>query len=190
MAISYSRKSRRFKSHSATITQQLITFKLRQEWFALPIKSVQKVFPMGKVYGDPKGTGVSLTIYQDKELLVVDVGHRIFGETPSPNPPETGENAIQRFLLIVQSSQGELIGLPIDSLPALRRVPESAFTPLPEAYISEANIRCVSSLMLQTQEDETPCFLLTPELLIQPQQIVSFQQQASPLLKEVGQKKG
>lgn len=179
MAISSPRKSRRLKSQPAAVTQQLITFKLRQEWFALPIKSVQKVLPMGKVYGDPKGTGVSLTIYQDKELLVVDVGHRIFGENPSLNLPVTGGNTIQRFLLIVQSSQGKLIGLPIDSLPALRRVSESAFTPLPDAYISEANIRCVSSLMLQIQESDCPCFLLNPDLLMQPQQIVSLHKQES-----------
>ncbi|MGK7875484.1 MAG: chemotaxis protein CheW [Xenococcaceae cyanobacterium] len=193
MAIVSPLRSRRFADRQTEATQQLVAFRLRQEWFALPIHTVQKVVPLGKVYGDPQGTGVSLTTYQGKELLVVDVGYRIFGEAPSPDlsftdtfaPSQVAETLIEddseplyqyditeeRYLLIVESASGELVGLPIDSPPTIRRVPESAFTPLPEAYVAEGNIQCISSTMVQVT-DAPPLFLLNPDQLSQPQQIV------------------
>ncbi len=140
-------------------------------------------------YGDPKGTGVSLTIYQGCELLVVDIGYRIFGEAPSPDlatrnaltpskatAPLVEHSEVQaravvtqeRYLLIVQSSDIEIFGLPIDSPPTMRRVPESSFTPLPTTYVDQGNIQCVSSLMIPAT-DQPPLFLLEPNQLTQRQ---------------------
>lgn len=165
--------SQRSRARHAEATRQVIAFRLRQEWFALPIETVQKVVPLGKIYGDPQQTGISLTIYQGQELLVVDVGRRIFSETPH-SAHTLGLNASQHpaqsYLLVVQIPSGSLIGLPIDSQPALQRVPKSAFTPLPVYYLSAANLRCVTALMIQTP-DQPPLFLLDPERLGQPQQI-------------------
>ena len=171
MAIYSPLRSRRFAARQTEATQQLIAFRLRQEWFTLPVHAVQKVVQMGKVYGDPQGTGISLTNYQDKELLVVDVGHRIFAEAPNPDlaseeVKKTNDFTQQRFLLIVQSEAGDLVGLPIDSPPAIRRVPESAFTPLPEAYMAQGNIQCISSKMVQLT-NQPPLFLLDPNRLVQ-----------------------
>ena len=160
-------RSRRFAAKKKEATQQIIIFRLRQEWFALPINSVQKVVPLGKVHGDPQGTGISLTNYQGKEILVIDVSHRIFGEPPSLDLAISGAkdtHSQQRFLLMVQNKAGELVGLPIDSQPALRRVPKSSFTPLPSAYVAEGNIQCLSSTMIQL-ENRPSLFLLDPEQL-------------------------
>ena len=172
MAIPSAHKSPRRTVRQVEATQQIIAFRLRQHLCALPINMVQKVVTMGKVYGDINLTGVSLTLYQDKELLVVDVGHRIFREAPQDLSLSSSSSAhdqkdfiLQRYLLVVQNSQGEVIGLPIDSSPILRRVPESAFAPLPPAYISETNLQCVSSLVIQTLE-EPPLFLLNPDQLL------------------------
>lgn len=167
MAIYSPLRSRRLLARQNEITQQLIAFLLRREWFALPIENVLKVVPMGEIYGDPKGTGVSLTIYQGCELLVVDVSHRIFGEAPSSDlaASNTSVSQEERYLLIVQNSETEVFGLPIDSQPAIRRVLESSFVPLPAAYIAQANIQCVSSLMIAATE-QPPLFLLDPELLL------------------------
>ena len=167
------RKSRRI----AEVTQQLIVFRLHDEGFALPIRAVQKVIPMGKIYGAPGGAGVSLTLYQDRELIVIDVEHRIFRgrpskdsfknafhyqveETPTDTPPA------QHYLLIVQSSSGQLVGLPIEEPPSLQRVPQSAFAPLSPSYISEGNLRCVSAL-IKRNNDESALFLLNPDQLVQ-----------------------
>lgn len=152
---------------------------------------------MGNAYGDVRGTGVSLTLYQDRELVVVDIARRLFGEMlssellskyalPPARDPEAVERELplpslgssssmqlqhvsntERYIVIVQTSKGELVGLPIDSPPALRRLPESAFTPLPPAYISQVHIQCVSSLIVQSQ-GEPPLFLIDPDQLLQP----------------------
>ena len=181
--------SRRYANRKAQPTQQLIIFRLYSEGFALPIRSVQKVIPMGKIYGAPEGGAAGLILYQDQELLVIDVEHRIFKGKPrhrlsSPVHSEDEVNTVPRsdeeqeqdsgqgYLLIVQNRAGKIVGLPIDSAPALQRIPESAFTPLTSDYMAEGNIRCASALIVQNK-DEPPLFLLNPEQLVQAQQVLT-----------------
>lgn len=170
MAIFSPLRYRRFAARQTEPTQQIIAFRLRQEWFALPLNVVRKVISMGNVYGDPKGTGISLTVYQEQELLVVDVSHRIFGETLQSH--HNSNNIIhQRFLLIVQTNAEDCIGLPIDSLPEIHRVPSSAFTSLPDAYLVQGNIQCISATSIQLT-DRPPLFLLNPDALAKPENTV------------------
>ncbi|HBB32133.1 MAG TPA: chemotaxis protein CheW [Cyanobacteria bacterium UBA8803] len=82
MAVFSPLSSRRFANRKAKATQQLIVFRLYSEGFALPIRAVQKVISMGKIYGAPQGGAVGLTLYQDRELLVIDIDHRIFKGIP------------------------------------------------------------------------------------------------------------
>ena len=179
MAVFSPLTSRRSTRRHTVRSQQLIVFRVRNEGFALPIWSVQKVIPMGKIYGAPQGTGVSLTLYQDQELIVIDAELRIFREAPSFCASSSAltqsstfpMNDTQKgcYLLIVQSSQVKQVGLPIEEPPSLLRVPESAFAPLTKDYLSEGNIRCVSAL-IKLNNDEAPLFLLNPDQLVQPQQ--------------------
>ena len=185
------RKNRRLRTEA---TQQVIVFRLRNEGFALPIRAVQKVIPMDKVYGAPGGGGVSVTLYQDQELMVIDVGRRIFRGKPSdeslksnllPPSPLMGEGeppslhhadigqptsadspSSSGYLLLVQSSRGQMVGLPIAEPPSLQRVPASAFAPLSASYLTEGNLRCVSALIKQIN-DRPPLFLLNPDQLVQ-----------------------
>ena len=78
-------RSSRFARQQKNITQSLIVFTLRREWFALPIDMVQKVIPLGAVYGDPQGTGISLTEYQNREVVVIDMASRIFKQNKAKN---------------------------------------------------------------------------------------------------------
>ncbi|GAB4377144.1 MAG: hypothetical protein Kow00121_25770 [Elainellaceae cyanobacterium] len=173
MAISY---SRHMLTRRAESTQQLIVFRVLDEWFALPIQVAYKVIPLGQVYGASQKGGVSLTRHQNQEVLVLDLQQRIFGEPPmQPLLTSTQEmesvastRSPQRHLLLIQTIQGELIGLPLDAPPLLRRVPKSAFTPISSTYLAQGNIRCVSALIVLS-EDEAPIFLLNPNQLIQSQ---------------------
>ncbi|MDV3000491.1 MAG: hypothetical protein N5P05_002097 [Chroococcopsis gigantea SAG 12.99] len=128
MAIPSALRSRRFRDQQAQNFLSVVTFPLAQYWFALPTVAVQKVIQMGPIYGDPRHTGVSLTRYQEREILVVDVQYRIFSRSPRRTILETSPD---RFLLIIPRSDGEWLGLPIDQPPIIRRVPHSAFLPLP-----------------------------------------------------------
>lgn len=159
MALLTTPRSRRLAGTHKQATRQLISFQLRQEWCALPIDSVEKVVLMGTVYGDPNRTGVSVTAYEGRELVVVDVSYRIFGDSHTAHDSNSGESQTVRFLLIVRDSAGNRVGLPIDSAPAVQRVPVDSVAPLSAAYQSEGSLRCVSSLAVQS-EGSAPIFLL------------------------------
>ena len=179
MAVFSPLSSRRSARRHTVRSQQLIVFRVRNEGFALPIWAVQKVIPMGKTYGAATGRGVTLTLYQDQELIVIDAELRIFRDAPNVSASSsaltesttlpTSDSQTQRYLLIVQSSQVKQVGLPIEEPPSLLRVPESAFSPLTKDYLAEGNIRCVSAL-IKLNEDESPLFLLNPDQLVQSQQ--------------------
>ncbi len=169
--------SRRSSNRKVKPTQQLIVFRLRNEGFALPIRASLKVIPLGEVFGAPQTTGVGLTLYQEQELLVIDIGKRIFkglltqSALPTSEPSETlppSDTIEGSYLLIVQSSTRKLVGLPLLEPPSLQRVPESAFAPLTSEYLAYGTIQCVSALIMQSNE-QPPLFLLNPDQLVQPQ---------------------
>lgn len=173
MAIYSPLRSRRLAAKQTEATQRLITFKLCQETFGVKLASVHKVTTLDRLYGDPSGTGVSLTTYQDRELVVIDVGHRIFGKTQQLIPPqaksldalESHLNPLVRFLLILQPEPNRLVGLPIDSPPSIQSIQISAFQPLPDLYRQHGNIHCVSSLSIELR-DRPSIFLLDVDSLV------------------------
>ncbi|NJR61658.1 MAG: hypothetical protein HC769_24180 [Cyanobacteria bacterium CRU_2_1] len=73
--------SRRAANRRAVVTHKMIAFRIQQEWFALPIQAAQRVIPMGQVYGISCQSEISLTRYQDKDIIVIDAERRIFGRT-------------------------------------------------------------------------------------------------------------
>ena len=182
MFSSSSLQSRRTKNRATQTTQQLVTFSIQLEWFALPIWVARKVIPLGKVYGNTLETGAGLTLDGDLEVPVLDLERRLFGspaaaELPAPEVPRENktpasasdpEELPERYLLIVQSSQGELIGLPLPSQPALRRFPQSAFKPIPPTYLAQGHLGCASALVV-SGPDAPPIFLLDLDRLVRPQ---------------------
>jgi len=139
-------------------TVQYLSFRLSQEWFALPLTAIQKVVALPTISGDPSGRGIGVVRVEGRELLVVDVGRIIFRFAPP-----LSEATSERYLLLLTGA--EPVSLPIDSRPLLRRLPATAFAPLPASYDAFAEIRCVSSRAALT-EGEPPLFLLdAPRLL-------------------------
>jgi purine-binding chemotaxis protein CheW len=179
MAIPSPLRSRRLNPQKTEVTQQLITFKLRQETFAIPLEQVHKVTTIDRVYGDPQGSGIGLTIYQGQELVTIDVGQRIFGDRPFDYSAQdladradklpTSMSALAstevKYILILQTPHHSLIGLPIDSAPKLQSVTSSAFRELPKIYQERGNIHCVSLLSIETP-DRPPLFLLDAKLVV------------------------
>ena len=181
MAIYSPLRSRRLAAQKTEATQRLITFKLGAETFALPLASVQKVTTLDRSYGDPHHTGISLTTYQGRELVVIDVGRRIFGKTSqglAPMTPNSSDPIVRlesqsqaehseatRYLLILQPAPDRLMGLPIDSPPSIQSIQLSAFQPVPEIYRQHSNIHCVSSLSIDLP-NRPAIFLLDVDLLV------------------------
>ena len=176
MAILSTLKSRRLRSLKGETTQQVIVFQIQHEWFALPIFAVKKVVRRNDIQGGHNIAGTSLTVYDGKELLVLDIRQQIysgsgssFQSPPAPQPPE--ESSHQGFLLIIQSRQGDLVGIPIDSSPTVRKFPTSAINPLPASYATRINIQCISGLIVQA-DSQSILFLLNPDQLLQTQPLL------------------
>jgi chemotaxis signal transduction protein len=171
MAIYSPLRSRRLAAQRTEATQRLITFRLYEETFALPLDRVRKVITLDapggsfgqRLYGDPHRTGVSLTTYQGRELVVIDVGYQIFGKTqPGLSATEHEGNSAKAkigYLLILQPEPERLIGLPLDSPPSIQSIQLSAFKPLPDIYQQHSNIHCVSAMSIDLP-DRASIFLL------------------------------
>lgn len=171
-----SRLSRRTKHKSAEAIHKLIVFKVRQEWFALPILAAQKVVELGEIYGNAQGSSTGLTRYQNQDLPVIDIEQRLFGSPPAPHLPSSPEaqtmpqpsppsNSPLRHLLVIQPPLGELLGFPLTHSPQLRRVPESAFAPLPAMYREEGIIHCVNALITPSPTEPSIFLLDLSQLL-------------------------
>lgn len=178
MAIYSPLRSRRLATQQTEQTQRLIAFKLGEETFALPLGDVHKVTTLDRLYGDPHRTGIALTTYQGRELVVIDVAHRIFGKMkqallPSRSnartltPSARSQDSV-RYLLILQPEPDRLVGLPIDSPPKIQSIAVAALQPLPAIYQQHSNIHCVSALSIDTP-DRPSIFLLDATLLTSPQ---------------------
>ncbi|MGF1525127.1 MAG: hypothetical protein ACFBSF_22605 [Leptolyngbyaceae cyanobacterium] len=196
MAILSPLKSRRLRSHKGEATQQVIVFQIQQDWFALPIFAVKKVVPRNETQGDYHGTGAGLTVYEGKELLVLDIQQQIFGnqrdrslapnstaaaETPTTSPAlSTAQQATSadaeaksaaKYLLIIRDRQGDIIGLPTQSAPTVRRVAQSAMVALPSSYAAKINVQCVTGLIVQS-DDQPLLFFLNPDQLFHSQPLL------------------
>jgi chemotaxis signal transduction protein len=164
MSIFSTLRSRRFETRTIDNSQQMIAFRLAEEWFALPILEIYKVIPLGTIVGDPGGRGIGIVTYERREVLIVDVAKLIFPR--SDISPFSSDEPQQRYLILLEEEGNNIIGLPIDSQPVMYRVNPSDFRALPEAYLVKGNIKCISSQMIALS-DRPPIFLLNRQQLSQ-----------------------
>ena len=160
-------RSRRFEARKSNSSLQIITFKLASEWFALPILEIQKVVMLGKVSGDPSGRGIGVTTHENQEVLIVDVAVQIFDRSSTSETKTLFlDNQLQRYLVLLTDQNNNIIGLPIDCQPAMQRIHQADFKPLPEAYLASGNIQCISGQIIDL-DDHPPLFLLDKSKLIE-----------------------
>lgn len=182
MAIPSPLKSRRLRSHKGETTQQVIVFQIQFEWFALPIFTVKKVIPKSDTQGNYHNSGAGLTVYEGKELLILDIAQQVFGNRQNSTnlptadaAPVATELSIQKpedgYLLIIRNRQGEIFGLPVTSSPTVRRFAESEIVPLPPNYAVRVNMQCISGLIVQA-DNQPILFLLNPDQLLHTQPLL------------------
>jgi chemotaxis signal transduction protein len=168
MATLLSLRSRRFANRAAEVTVQLITFRLRQDWFALPIDAVQRVASVQSGDLISNESGIMVNRVDQQALNLIDVDQRIFGQAElSPKDANlSAEPQQDPCFIILQPQEGETFGFPIDSRPQLRRVPQSLIIPLSSAHPGYKQLKSVAFIVNQT-EDTQPLFLLDPAQLCQ-----------------------
>ena len=172
MAILSPLKSRRLRPHKGETTQQVIVFQIQREWFALPIFSVKKVVPKSETQGNYQNAEAGLTVYEGRELLVLDIAYQVFGNIPKPTTSAAAEQSPDDgYLLIIRSRQGDLVGLPIASSPTVRLFGESEIVPLPSNNAARVNIQCVAGLIVQP-DNQPILFFLNPDQLLHTQPLL------------------
>lgn len=163
MRLFQTRPSRRTKTTQTLDRHQLLTFQIRNEWFALPLAALQRVVPMNRIHGQQGELGIGVARYEGQELLVIDVGSRLFPKSLAAD--RSTEHEFERHMIILQAPSGDMIGLPIDSRPTLKRVPASSLTALPPSYTSLAHVQCVSGMVI-LEDQKQSYFLLDWERLV------------------------
>lgn len=63
---------------------QMITFLVRQDWFALPIQVAQKVVPLAAVRSSTGSQGQNLILVDKQRLPTIDLEQHIYRDLPQP----------------------------------------------------------------------------------------------------------
>lgn len=151
---------------SAEPTLRLITFQLRQNWFCLPLEMARKVIP----YEQATTAGHGLIRLQNESVPVIDVARLIYRQAPQLPAGDLTTTAkvtsppASHILVVTLHRQGN-VGLLVEGQPALRRVPRSAFSPVPAVYVTMNHMHGVNVLVSEKEEDP-PMFLLEVETLL------------------------
>ncbi|HEY9761199.1 MAG TPA: chemotaxis protein CheW [Trichocoleus sp.] len=170
------RVSRRLKALPASPQHQMITFPVRQDWFALPIQMAQKVFPLSALEGNGSIHEVGMLALEGQQIPLVDLEQHIYRDIPRAvlPPAEGGAKGITkawvdpRHVLLIRLPQiPEPLGLIVSETPLLRRVPQTAFGPVPGVFLAMSQMRCISAV-ITLSDQATPIFLLDLNQVLPP----------------------
>ncbi len=88
----------------------------------------------------------------DREVTVLDIHRRLFKTS------RTNENVQPGYLVVIQNTQGELYGIPVEIVPALMDVPLSTVRVLPESF-RHADTLGIASHVAVIPQSEAPLTL-------------------------------
>lgn len=167
--MAYTALARRRPSPEPTL--RLICFPLRQAHFCLPLALAQRVMSRS---GAEASLNPGLISLQGAQVPVVDIAPWLYRKAPLlprqvihpgsatalPQPDQT--------ILVVESARLGHLGILIDDTPTLKRARQSAFSPMPTAYLIAHHLRGINTLV-SLGGSEPPLFLLdVDQLLVSP----------------------
>jgi chemotaxis signal transduction protein len=146
------------KTKTKEATQKMLIFPLKHLNVAIKLDDVVKVIPIPEIFRSGNKT-LGLANFEDKEVLVVDLSHEIFGSA-STNPG--------RYLVVMQGDRQEFFGVPVPGLPTMKDVAVSVVRPIPSDY-RDRDALGIASHMLQVPggEETQTAFLLSTGKLIE-----------------------
>jgi chemotaxis signal transduction protein len=150
-------------------TRRMITFAFRDIQLALPIDTVSKVIRHPHVLSSGLGS-VGIAHVGEDEVTVFDLYQRLYGKPL--------ENTEAGFMVLIETQNGELFGIPVAEAPGMEDIPESAIRPLPESYRRRDSYGLASHVALiqeEGAEETTTIFLLDIaqlEDLFEPQKLL------------------
>ena len=139
-------------TRNAVTSLKVVVFGINNLNFGLRIETVYKVLHQTPVYSSGLNS-VGIAHIGDREITVVDLHRRLF-QSSMTNQTQQGV-----YLIVVQNTDGELYGIPVEAAPALMDVPFSTIRALPESYRHADTLGIASSVAVIPQTDGTPLTL-------------------------------
>ncbi len=110
---------------------QLVNFRLREEEFGVDIGSVSEITKVADISHIPEAPSFiqGVTNLRGQIIAVVDLA-RQFGLSPQENLPESAR-------IVVTEVNGQTVGMLVDEVPEILKIPEENIEPAPELIQTE-----------------------------------------------------
>ncbi len=133
---------------------KVLVFEMVNHFFALPISVIFKVINYPPVT-DTTDSSLVIEDFEGQTVTVVNLAQKL-----SPHNSAT-QRMQKRFLILSQTRQGELCGIPIDNSPALIELPMDNIRPLPLSARQVNPLSIATHVaILPTSEGSLKIFLL------------------------------
>ncbi|QDZ41026.1 chemotaxis protein CheW [Euhalothece natronophila Z-M001] len=106
-------------------TLRVIVFTLGDYYFSLPINAILQVTETPSEMTQ-HFEGLGLVMLENKSIMLLNLHPKLAYQS---QPSQKGE-----FLILTQTRQGDLCGIPVDSLPNMMELSADFIQPLPKAY--------------------------------------------------------
>ncbi|MFB6274589.1 MAG: chemotaxis protein CheW [Halothece sp.] len=135
---------------------RVIVFELGDHWFALPINAILQVTKSPPELSEHLA-GLGLVMLENQSIMLLNLHEKLSSQQSSKQDIQ-GE-----FLILTQTRQGELCGIPIDVLPNMMELPFDEIQPLPKAY-RQTNLygvaRFVTFIEFEEKQSKDAIYLL------------------------------
>jgi len=108
-------------------TVRVIVFQIGNYVCALPINAVLQVTETPSELQQHL-QGLSLVWHENRTIMLLNLHEKLSAQLRS------GESITAEFLILTQTRQGELCGIPVDQLPTMMELPMEGIQPLPRVY--------------------------------------------------------
>lgn len=138
---------------------KLLMFQVGKLNLALPVESVKKIIHHTPLQGSGT-TAVGLIHLDDQEITAVDLHKRLFKVSQA-------QNQGRQFLILVQNSVHELLGILVSQTPTLIDIPLSQIRTLPSSYRLADTLEMASHVTrVQQLEEWLTVFILDVDRLV------------------------
>lgn len=133
---------------------RVIAFAVMDYWFALPLGAVLKVIPCPAFTAANSGIGI---IHLDSQTItVVDLRYKfIKNSNQTIKFTKDSPHNMMNFLIMFQTQNGELCGIPVAKTPILTDIALSNIRPLPCFYQQISELSFIKYVAVIPQEQKT-----------------------------------
>lgn len=149
MLSSYFNPQPRYNLSSDVEVLKVLAFSMADYVFALPISLIYKVIKCPPI-AISKDSNLGIADFEGRTVVVVDLDRQL------STPNSTDKTRQKRFLILSQTRQGELCGIPIDRPPTLLELPQKDIQPLPVSARQIKSLSIATHVVTLSKSDKSP----------------------------------